>query len=246
MARAGTATTCTLWAEGVVQQSAVFGEDLHLIRRIEADVGGNEIRLTDRVVNHGFYKTPHMYCYHINVGHPVLDEGARYLAPIADVVWAAHAGDAYRKQGVGYRTPPGAEARFPRAGLAARTGARARQAKCRWRWSMTGSGWGFEVTTLKSQFPCLYEWQNLQAGQYALGIEPSTHHVLGNQAARDRGEMIWLNHGDERRYDTVFRVLDGAAAIAASRGADTRRLRAAGGRTIRRRRTTTCRLRGAD
>ena len=87
-----------------MQQSAVFGEDLHLIRRIEADVGGNEIRITDRVVNHGFYKTPHMYCYHINVGHPVLDEGSRYLAPIRDVVWAAHAGVDYRKQGVGYRT----------------------------------------------------------------------------------------------------------------------------------------------
>jgi hypothetical protein len=29
----------------MIQQSAVFGEDLHLIRRIEADVGGNEIRL---------------------------------------------------------------------------------------------------------------------------------------------------------------------------------------------------------
>ena len=25
--------------------------------------------------------------------------------------------------------------------------------------------------------------------------------------------MIWLEHGDERRYDTVFRVLDGASAI---------------------------------
>ena len=45
---------CILWAEGMVQQSAVFGEDLHLIRRIEADVGGNEIRISDRVVNHGF------------------------------------------------------------------------------------------------------------------------------------------------------------------------------------------------
>src|SRR5690606_30643218 len=42
---------CVLWAEGVVQQSAVFGEDLHLIRRIEADVGGNAIRISDRVVN---------------------------------------------------------------------------------------------------------------------------------------------------------------------------------------------------
>jgi outer membrane protein assembly factor BamB len=63
-------------------------------------------RIADRVVNHGFYKTPHMYCYHINVGHPVLDQGSRYLAPIRDVVWAAHAGDSYRKQNVGYRSLP--------------------------------------------------------------------------------------------------------------------------------------------
>ncbi|MDF2982580.1 MAG: hypothetical protein K0Q69_2352, partial [Devosia sp.] len=77
-------------------------------------------------------------------------------------------------------------------------------------------GLGFEVATDKAQFPCLYEWQNLQAGQYALGIEPSTHHVLGNNAARERGEMIWLQHGEERRYDSAFRILDGAAEIAAS------------------------------
>ena len=79
---------------------------------IEADVGGNEIRITDRVVNHGFYKTPHMLCYHINLGHPVLDEGSRYLAPIRDVVWAAHAGDDYRRQGVGYRSMPAPQLDF--------------------------------------------------------------------------------------------------------------------------------------
>ena len=75
-------------------------------------------------------------------------------------------------------------------------------------------GLGFEVVTRKDQLPCLYEWQHFQAGQYALGIEPSTHHVLGNLAARERGEMIWLEHGESRAYDTVFRVLDGAAEIA--------------------------------
>ena len=83
-------------------------------------------------------------------------------------------------------------------------------------WSTTGSGWGSRSRRGRNQFPCLYEWQNFQAGQYALGIEPSTNHVLGNNAARERGEMIWLQHGDERRYDSVFRVLDGAADIAAS------------------------------
>jgi hypothetical protein len=206
---------CFLWAEGVVQQSAVFGEDLHLIRRIEAEVGSNEIRLSDRVVNHGFYRTPHMYCYHINVGYPVLDEGSRYLAPIRDVVWAAHAGENYRHQAVGYRTLPRPHHDFHEQvwqhELGADDAGRQYVALVN-----DAKGIGFEVETMKAQFPCLYEWQNLQAGQYALGIEPSTHHVLGNQAARDRGEMIWLEHGDERRYDSVFRALDGADAIAAS------------------------------
>lgn len=206
---------CVLWAEGIVQQSAVFGEDLHLIRRIEADVGGKEIRITDRVVNHGFYKTPHMYCYHINVGHPVLDEGSRYLAPIKDVVWAAHAGADYRKQGVGYRTLPAPKLDFHEQvwqhELGADDAGKQYVALVNDR-----AGIGFEVETHKEQFPCLYEWQNLQAGQYALGIEPSTNHVLGNNAARERGEMIWLQHGEEKRYDSVFRILDGAADIAAS------------------------------
>jgi hypothetical protein len=193
----------------------VFGEDLHLIRRIEADVGGNEIRLMDRVVNHGFYKTPHMYCYHINVGHPVLDEGSRYLAPIRDVVWAAHAGDSYRKQGVGYRTLPKPQFDFHEQVWQHELGADA-DGKQFVALVNDRAGIGFEVETHKDQFPCLYEWQNLQAGQYALGIEPSTNHVLGNLAARERGEMIWLHHGDERRYDSTFRILEGAVDIAAS------------------------------
>ncbi|WP_055046392.1 aldose 1-epimerase family protein [Devosia sp. A16] len=206
---------CVLWAEGIVQQSAVFGEDLHLIRRIEADVGGNDIRISDRVVNHGFYKTPHMYCYHINVGHPVLDEGSRYLAPIKDVVWAAHAGEAYRKQGVGYRTLSAPKLDFHEQVWQHELGADD-QGQQFVALVNDRLGLGFEVATAKAQFPCLYEWQNLQAGQYALGIEPSTNHVLGNNAARQRGEMIWLQHGEEKRYDSTFRVLDGADDIAAS------------------------------
>ena len=70
-------------------------------------------------------------------------------------------------------------------------------------------GFGVEVTTRKDQLPCLYEWQNFQAGQLCVGIEPSTHHVLGNNAARERGEMIWLDAGEERPYFLLIRVLHG-------------------------------------
>ncbi|MEM6464250.1 MAG: aldose 1-epimerase family protein [Pseudomonadota bacterium] len=206
---------CVLWCEGIVSQGTVFGEDLQLIRRIEAVVGTNEIRLHDRVVNRGFYRTPHMFCYHINVGYPVLAAGSRYLAPVSDVVWAAHDGDDYRKQEVGYRTIS-----QPRIDFHEQV----------WQHEMAADAdgevpvavvndaleIGFEVTTRKDQFPCQYEWQNLQAGQYALGIEPSTNHVLGHGYARDNNELIWLEHGQEREYTSRLRILVGQDEIDAS------------------------------
>ena len=206
---------CVLWAEGVVRQSTVFGENLHLYRRIEADLGGDEIRLSDRVVNEGFLRTPHMFFYHVNLGHPLLEEGSRYLAPILDVVWAAHAGERYRAQGVGYRTAPGPILDFVEqvwehelgsdpAGLVPVALINDRL------------GLGIEVATRKDQLPCTYQWQNFQAGSYALGIEPSTHHVLGDNAARERNEMIWLGALEERSYEARFRVLDGVESIRAT------------------------------
>lgn len=205
---------CVLWAEGIVRQATVFGEHLRLHRRIEADVGGAEIRLLDCVENCGFSDTPHMFFYHVNVGHPVLDEGSRFLAPITDVVWAAHA-ESLEAQGVGHRVMPAPQETF-------------REQVWEHELAADSQGWttaalvneriglGFELRTRKDQLPCFYQWQNCQAGLYAMGLEPSTHHVLGDLAARERGEMIWLKHGESRSYDTVFSVLDGAEAIAAA------------------------------
>jgi hypothetical protein len=203
---------CILWAEGMVTQAAVFGEVLNLHRRIEADLGGNEIRLTDRVVNAGFARTPHMMLYHVNIGYPVLDEGARYLAPIREVVWASH-GDGLEAQGVGYRRCPAPQSGFREQvwehDMAAETARRVPVALVNDR-----IGLGILVETRKDQLPCALQWQNFRSGLYVMGIEPVSHHVLGNRFARDRGEMIWLTHGEERRYDVRFAVLDGAGAIA--------------------------------
>ncbi len=207
---------CTLWCEGLVSQGTVFGEHLELRRRIEVDVGTDVIRLHDTVVNRGFYTTPHMYCYHINLGYPLLDEGAEYVAPIADVVWAGHGGEAYRAQGVGYRTLAAPCDNFHEQvwehELAADDKARVSVGLFNDRLNL-----GFELNVSKTQFPCMYEWQNLQAGQYAIGLEPSTHHVLGGSFARGRGEEILLDHGQTRSYDSEFRILTGAEKLKAAR-----------------------------
>lgn len=203
---------CTLYCEGTVQQSTVYGEDLHLIRRIEAKVGGDEIVLRDRVINHGFYRTPHMLLYHIDVGHPVLAEGSRYVAPIQSSIWAAHAGDKYRAQNVGYRTMPAPIQNFQEQvwqhEMAADANGRVPAALMN-----DALGFGFLVETAKSEFPCHFQWQNFHNGHYTMGIEPVTNHVFGKQFAKQRGELIWLEHGEERSYTTRFLALDGSDCL---------------------------------
>jgi hypothetical protein len=79
-----------------------------------------------------------------------------------------------------------------------------------------GRGLGFMIEVNRNEFPYMFQWQNYQEGQYAIGIEPSSNHVLGEPFARERGELIWLEHGEERRYTTRFSVLGDAEQIAAA------------------------------
>lgn len=209
---------CTLWCEGVVQQAAVFGEDLHLVRRIEARVGESAFSLHDRVINHGFYRTPHMFLYHVNVGYPVLDEGSRYVAPIRHTIWASHA-DSLKQQGVGYLVQP-----EPKQNFHEQVYEHAMAADAQGRIPVAlvnpgfdeGRGLGLMIEVNRGEFPYMFQWQNYQEGQYAIGIEPSTNHVFGEPFARERGELIWLEHGEERTYTTLFRVLENSAQIKAA------------------------------
>ena len=72
---------------------------------------------------------------------------------------------------------------------------------------------GVQVEWSEDEFPYFFEWLHLREGAYAVGLEPSTHDVGGESAARANGSMIWLSGGESRSYHTVFTVLDGADSI---------------------------------
>ncbi len=48
---------------------------------------------------------------------------------------------------------------------------------------------------------------------YAMALEPSTNRDAGRWDARERGELLWLEPGEVRRYDLEIGAIDGAAAI---------------------------------
>jgi hypothetical protein len=202
---------CVLWCEGTVGQVQVMGEYLTLTRRIEVAVGSTDVRIFDTVANRGFARTPHMLLYHINVGWPVLDEGARFVAPVRRTLAANMPRES---QQAGYRTQVGPTPRFVQQVFdheaVADSGGRVPTALVNDR-----RGLGFVVDYDARRFVCLQQWQALGEGIYGFGIEPATTR-WGNRAdAERRGEVVWLEQCQAIEYATALGVLDGAAAIAA-------------------------------
>ncbi|RFA16250.1 DUF4432 domain-containing protein [Subtercola boreus] len=201
--------------KGEVVQATAFGEHLRLTRTIEVDFDGREIRLHDVVDNLGFEPTPHMFLYHLNIGWPFVDQGTEFVAAVSKHLWAS---DSVDSQGVSYRTLPEPQRGFVEQvfehELVAGADGRHRVALI----AADGSR-GIEVAWEAAGMPHFFEWQNLRDGQYAVGLEPSTHHVGGDAAARADGSMIWLEHGDSREYRTSIRVLLGSPETEDARSA---------------------------
>lgn len=202
-----------LRVRGEVVQATSFGEHLRLRRTIEVDVFGSAFRIDDEVVNLGFERTPHMFLYHINIGWPIVDEGSEFVGAVQQHLWRS---DSVDEQGAPYDTVV-----EPRRGfveqvweheLAIGDDGLHRVALIR-----ADGEFGVELEWDASAMPNFFEWQNLRDGQYGIGLEPSTHHVAGEAAAREDGSMTWLEHGESRRYRTAVTLLDGAPATAAAR-----------------------------
>ena len=126
---------CALWGEGEVLQSAVFGEQLVLRRRIEARVGESRFTIHDEVENIGHSLISHMLLYHCNAGYP---GGGRWLG---DPRPGRPHDDRLRRSGRRLSTPERAGEGRNRGVLRARARRRARRAPSPSRSSTAGWSW---------------------------------------------------------------------------------------------------------
>jgi hypothetical protein len=197
---------CVLYAEGEVIQGTVFGEHLVLRRRIEACVGTSTLSVRDEVVNAGHYRTPHMLLYHVNLGWPVVDEGAELLAPIRGVrALGDYSVDGYQLVDAPAR---GYVERLFEQDLNAEADERVPVAVVNRR-----VGLGAYQVFRRDQLPRHVVWKMLGEGTYVIGIEPSTNRPASRADARSHGELIELDPGESRQYDLELGALDGDDVI---------------------------------
>ena len=206
---------CRLECCGTMRESRLFGENLVLTRRITAWIGEGSLQIEDVVRNEGWTDAPLMMLYHINVGFPVLDDGARLIAPSQTVTprdaEAAAGMDTYDLFS-GPR-PHYKEQVYTHDLAAAEDG---RTAAAVVNDAFGGQGLGTYVRFRHDQLPVLFEWRQLGQGAYAVGVEPSNCRELrGRAAARAEGVLPIIAPGEERRFELEIGVLDGRAAITA-------------------------------
>jgi hypothetical protein len=155
-------TEPTIWADAVVRQSAVFGENLILHRRIELSVFGNRLRIADKVENAGFRPTPHSILYHVNFGFPFLDQMTTIHGDIDPV--AREAFDS------GDKTPhPDFVDYYEAVELRSRSGTVSVEVRN----DALSGGIGVRIEYLKDRLPKLGLWRAFQSGVYTMAVEPS-------------------------------------------------------------------------
>jgi hypothetical protein len=197
---------CVLWAEGEVLQAALFGEQLLLRRRVETDLGGVSVRITDTVTNVGPTSCPHMMLYHCNVGFPVVDAGAELIYPAGSgtCVSAANSPD--------YATLTGPSADFVeecyehdmQAGPDGFVSAAVVNREI---------GLGVFQRYKHSVMPHHITWRQLGSVAYVVAMEPSTNRDAGRFDARERGELNYLAPGETRHYQLEIGALVGKDTI---------------------------------
>ena len=163
--------TCTeegITVEAVIRETALFGQNLALYRKISVPIGAEHFVLEDTLVNEGYTDAEYSLLYHINVGYPLLDEGCEIVADIADIealgAWAEE-NEAQLLQ-IRKPTPDEDETCYyltlnrPEISLANRN-------VCK----------KLTVRYSEDTLPCFLLWKSMASGDYALGLEPCTSEV---------------------------------------------------------------------
>lgn len=196
---------------GRVDERAMFGPQLELWTEISTVPGSSELQITDTITNRGGAEQEFQLLYHANFGSPLLEAGAVFLAPVANVTpHTQHAAKSVRDF-ANYAGPTKgfAEEVFclhPLADDQGRTVIALVNANRNRAVSMS-----YAVAEL----PCLTLWKNTasEGEGYVTGLEPGTSFPNNRSVERKLGRVPKLAPGESWSATIDYAVHFGTTAV---------------------------------
>jgi hypothetical protein len=208
---------------GEVDETMMFGPALRLTTTISTRIGSNELTIHDRVTNCTATPAELELLYHCNYGSPILEEGARLVAPFKTVAPR----DARAQEDIDtfdhFLKPTNGfvEQCYWYELASGRTGET--KVLLRNRQGTAGSSLSFNLNEL----PCFTIWKNTAAREngYVTGLEPATNYPNPKRFEREKGRVVKLRgkasydiHLTVAAHDTRASVREAEAEIASIQG----------------------------
>jgi hypothetical protein len=204
----------TISVTGIVDEIMMFGPSFRLKSTVSTAAGSKKLTVTDEITNVGGVPYDMELLYHTNIGRPFLEPGARFVAPIVEVVPrdpTAAAGidtfDTFAAPLVGF-----AEQVYyfdlatDKAGLTKVLLKNAHGDK--------GLSIGFD----KRHLPCFALWKNTVAEEdgYVAGLEPATNFPNLKGFERKQNRLLTLPAARKHTAQLVIEVQSTPAEVAAA------------------------------
>ena len=171
--------------EATIVDSALFGKNLVVKRKVTSAINSNSVRIEDTLVNEAHVPSEYCILYHVNLGYPMLDESCRIIADVTD--FEPHSDWALKN------IDKALIIEEPIAG---------KEETC-YNLTLTTPSVSVVNNNLKKKFtinysndtlPRFVEWKSMAAGDYALGLEPASTRIYNGF------EYTTINAGESKKF----------------------------------------------
>lgn len=157
-----------------IEDAELFGKNLLMCRTVETAAGSDSVTVTDVLTNRGTREEKYCLLYHVNLGYPVLDEGA-VLSDDGEAVPRTEWAEKHIENRKRMTAPV-----FNQKEMCYFLHLKTSQV------SLVNKNLGkkFTLSWSGETLPHFVEWKSMAAGDYALGLEPCTTDLDGGFAYR--------------------------------------------------------------
>lgn len=211
-----------MFLEMTIRDTRMYGPSVEVRRRIVSWLGEPRITFRDEVVNLGNTTVAHNWLYHVNLGYPLLDEGARIVSS-GQVTGVWDGLDPPKKPAVGTDFSP---LKVVPALLAEHAGTGSRGLVMDIAADEEGvahvglvnpqRSLAVELEYPSASLPRMANWQHFgPRGSYVCGLEPFSGSLFGKLEEKSHPlSEQWLEAGASRMYELNLHVLTEEAHVA--------------------------------
>lgn len=190
---------------GLVKESTFKKADLQTLTELRYVPGSNSFSLHDVLTNHADYPHDYQIIYHSNFGKPILEEGARFLAPMESISpfndyakdglkdWQTYLGPTKGFDEMVFNIKPLADtSHHTVAAVVNKAGDK-----------------GASIQFDTRQLPVLTLWKNTDTEKqgYVTGIEPGTSYAYPVTIEREQKRVKQLQPGESTQFDLTYTLL---------------------------------------